>query len=213
MQIPPRRRSRAAGAPAPSDPGTSFAPRKRGDHVPLSEAAMTDSFERTYQAGRHWAASRGIAIREERLKADKAGEFDGLAVTLNAAYGAEERTYYLVHALGSIVRWSRSRPAVQQMFDELRAAKEHRDDAGRLERAIERYRTFEVESSEFAVWLLAELGHGDVVPAYTNFMRADLEALTEFHRTGRAPVWRDFFARWNEEVARGVRTVPAFRAK
>jgi hypothetical protein len=100
------------------------------------------------------------------------------------------------------------------MFDALRMAKKAKDaDPSRLEQAIERYRAFEIESSEFAVWLLADLGCLEVVPSYTNFMRADLEALTEFHRGGQAPVWRDFFARWNEEVAYGRREVLAFRPK
>ena len=31
-----------------------------------------------------------------------------------------------------------------------------------------------------------------------------------FHRTGEAPVWKDFFARWNEDVRSGARTVPPF---
>lgn len=44
--------------------------------------------------------------------------------------------------------------------------------------------------------MLTELGHQPAVPPYSTFMRADLDALTEFHRTGRAPIWRDFFARW-----------------
>jgi hypothetical protein len=44
-------------------------------------------------------------------------------------------------------------------------------------------------------------------------MRADLEALTAFHRTGQAPVWREFFARRTEEVAAGRREVPTFRPK
>jgi hypothetical protein len=51
------------------------------------------------------------------------------------------------------------------------------------------------------------------VSAYTNFMRADLEAMTEYHRTGTAPVWEDYFARWNESVADGLKKVPAFRSK
>jgi hypothetical protein len=61
--------------------------------------------------------------------------------------------------------------------------------------------------------MLAEISHSDVIPSYTNFMRADLEALTEFHHTGKAPVWREFFARWNAEVARGDRRVPPFEPK
>jgi hypothetical protein len=99
------------------------------------------------------------------------------------------------------------------MFDELRDAKKARADPARLERAIAAYRDFETESSEFAVWLLGELGHAGAVPSYTNFMRADLEALTAFHRTGVAPAWRDFFACWNEDVAAGRRDVEPFRPK
>jgi hypothetical protein len=114
---------------------------------------------------------------------------------MNSKYDVEERTYYLVHALASIVRWSLSLPLIQRMFEELRAAKQEKHaDPDRLERAIEQYRAFKVEPSEYAVWLLAKLGADEVVPSFTNFMRADLEALTLFHRFGRVPVWRDFFA-------------------
>jgi hypothetical protein len=109
-------------------------------------------------------ADRGVAVRQRPLRADQAGEFDGVSVTLNADYGAEELTYYLAHALGSIARWSLSRPAVQAMFDELRAAKGDKSDTARRERAIAAYCAFEIESSEFAVWLLQELGHADAVP-------------------------------------------------
>jgi hypothetical protein len=160
-----------------------------------------------------WADARGIHVQQDALKSEQAGVFDGVSVMLNSRYGTEERAYYLAHALGSIVRWSVSQDAVQGMFEELRTAKEDRADAARLERAINAYRVFETESSEFAIELLTKLGHGDAVPAYTNFMRADLEALTEFHRTGRAPVWHDFFARWNHEVASGTRTVLPFQRK
>lgn len=168
---------------------------------------------RLYQDVRDWADAHGVRVVQLRLKPEQAGAFDGVSVTLNSSYGVEELTYYLAHSLGSIVRRSLSRDAVQCLFDELRAAKADRADAARLERAIGAYRAFEVESSEFAVALLADLGHADAVPSYTNFMRADLEALTEFHRTGRAPVWREFFVRWNEEVASGRRVVEPFRPK
>lgn len=175
---------------------------------------MISAFEQVYQDIREWAETRGIRVREKQLAPGKAGEFDGVSATMNSSYDWEELAYYLVHALGSIVRWSLSRDAVQAMFDELRDAKEEKEtDPSRLERSIDRYRAFEIESSEFAVWLLAELGHPAVASTYTNFMRADLEALTEFHRRGRAPVWRDFFARWNDEVARGQRQVEPFRPK
>ena len=37
--------------------------------------------------------------------------------------------------------------------------------------------------------------------------------LTVFHRTGQAPVWRDFFAQWNNDVAAGHREVVSFNPK
>src|SRR5947208_2059353 len=105
----------------------------------------------------NWAGEHDIRVREEVLKPHQAGTFDGVSVTLNHDYPAEERVYYLVHSLGSIVRWSLSKDAVQAMFDELRSAKENRDDRARLEVAIQAYRAFETESSEFAVGLLTDL--------------------------------------------------------
>ena len=165
-----------------------------------------------YQDVRQWALDHGIRVTERSLDAGKAGEFTGIAVTMNVSYSTVEQAYYLVHSLGSIVRWSLSHDDVQAMFDELRAAKKEKQRV-RLESAIERYRAFEIESSEFAVWLLAHVGHKDSVPSYSNFMRADLEALTVFHRTGHAPVWKDFFAQWNQEVAVGYRQVNPFSPK
>jgi hypothetical protein len=173
---------------------------------------MSVNFEQVFEDVRSWASAQGIRISRKPLPPGKAGEFDGLSVTMNSGHEYEESTYYLAHALGSIVFWGLDGPAVQALFDELRAAKKG-PDRNRLERAIERYRAFEMEPSELAVWLLAELGHSGVVPSYTNFMRADLEALTELHRSGRAPVWRHFFARWNEEVAAGRRQVLPFCPK
>ena len=171
------------------------------------------NFEPTYAAICKWAEAQGIAVRHARLDAKKAGEFNGLSASMNSSYSAEEQSYYLVHALGSIVRWSLSFEPVRDIFAELRAAKGSREDQNRLDAAIQCYRAFEIESSEFAVWLLGELGNSEAIPTYTNFLRADLEALTQFHRTGVAPVWRRFFARWNDEVRSGVRTVEPFHAK
>src|SRR3954452_13639466 len=116
-----------------------------------------------------WASARGVRARLGPLQPEQAGSFDGTSVTLNSGYPAEELAYYLAHALGSIVRWSLSKGAVQGMFDELRSAKEDRTDSERLERAIAAYRAFETESSEFAVWLLGVQGHAASVPAYSNF--------------------------------------------
>jgi len=175
---------------------------------------MTAAFDNLYRHVCEWAEAHGIAVEDRRLKANKAGEFDGRSAVMNSEFTSEERAYYLAHALGSMVRWSLSQPVVQAMFDELRDAKKQKEkDPGRLARAIDRYRGFEIESSQFAVGLLEELGHSEVVESYTNFMRADLEALTQFHRTGRAPVWKDFFALWNEQVAYGRLEVEPFEPK
>jgi hypothetical protein len=133
------------------------------------------NFESIHADVCRWAEAHGLSVRQARLEAKKAGDFDGLSVTMNASYTAEERTYHLVHALGSIVRWSMSYVQVRELFQELRDAKSTPDNAIRVESAIDRYRAFEIESSEFAVWLLGERGKSDVVPTYTNFMRADLK--------------------------------------
>jgi hypothetical protein len=149
-----------------------------------------------------WASAKGITVKDVALPAGKAGQFNGVSVTMNEAFDLEERTWYLVHALGSIAIWSLDRRAVQRMFDDLRDAKQSHD-AGRLEKMIANYRDFEIRSSEHAVWLLDRLDAASVIDAYTNFMRADLESMTELHRTGKAPVWRQFFRRWNEQVRAG----------
>lgn len=169
--------------------------------------------ERLYRDVRARAESYSVRVGEERLGPETPGKFDGLSVTINPDYDFRERPFYLVHALGSIVRWSLDPVGCRRLFDELNAAKKHRSDRDRLERAIEPYREFEVGSSEYAVWLLADLGYADVIPAYTNFWRADLESMTHLHRTGKAPVWREFYARWNEEVRRGERQVAPFEPR
>jgi len=100
------------------------------------------------------------------------------------------------------------------MFDELRDAKPEKETRpDRFDRALARYRAFETESSEFAVWLLADCGYFRVGGASSNFMRADLEAMSEFHRTGRAPIWRSFFQKWNDDVAAGRRQLVPFEPK
>jgi hypothetical protein len=83
-----------------------------------------------------------------------------------------------------------------------------------LERALAPFRAFEVRASEYAVWVLDQVGAAGVVAAYSTFFRADLEAITIFHRTGRAPVWRPFLARWKASMDCAPftpRPVPVFR--
>lgn len=160
------------------------------------------------------AESYGIKVREDRLGAETAGRFDGLSVTMNRTYDPQERCFYLAHAVGSIAAYSLNPSASQAMFDELRAARADREaDPGRLERAIEAFRAFEEEASQYAVWLLADLGYRGIVPDYTVFARADVEAMTHFHREGVAPRWTEFFAEWKRAVAAGERRVKPYQRK
>lgn len=166
------------------------------------------------QALAAWAKGCGVEFAHRQFAAGKAGEFDGTTLTLNSAYGPRERLFYGVHALGSIAIWSRDRAMVQSMFDELRDAKKRRsEEPTRLAAAIERYRKFETESSEHAVWILSHIGATSEIPDYSNQMRADLEAMTQFHEIGTAPVWDEFFTRWNREIASGERSVETFKMK
>src|SRR3954453_15584732 len=107
---------------------------------------MSMSFEPIIHAVRQWCTAHGIQAQERPMHAGKAGEFNGISLVMNSGYDAEEGLYYMLHAIGSIVRWSLSRDSVQQMFDELREAKKAKEALpDRFELAIARYRAFEIE--------------------------------------------------------------------
>ncbi len=173
---------------------------------------MAGDFDKLYSVLAAWGARHAIHVDEADLDEDTPGEFDGLSVTMNRGYDPEQRCYYLMHALGSIVQYSLDPPRWKGMFDELRAAKAARPrHAERIEAAIGDFLTYEEAASDFAVHILIETGHADLIPSYTNFARADLEAMTYFHREGAAPVWPTFFADWNRRVAAGEQPVKPFR--
>jgi hypothetical protein len=175
---------------------------------------MPVALQKLYADLRSRAEALALRVTEEPLPLETAGKFDSRSVTMNSAYDLEARCFYLVHAVGSIARWCEQPEESKDVFIELRTARKHRQaDPGRLERALVPYRAFEEAASEHAVWLLADLGYGEIIPRYTNFARADLEALTAFHRSGVAPVWRDFFAAWNARVQRGEQPVPPYQPK
>ena len=69
-------------------------------------------------------------------------------------------------------------------------------DPASLDEAVGQYRRFEERSSEYAVWLLTDIGHDWATGPYTSFLRADIEAMTLFHRSGRAPRWAEFYSQW-----------------
>lgn len=170
---------------------------------------MITSFEDIERRLHRWARDHGIEVQDVELPAGTAGQFNGVNIRMNTTFSSEERVYYLAHALGSIAIWSLHKDTVQAMFAELRAAKESLARE-RLLHAIDSFRDFEINSSEYAVWLLRELDSEWCIATYTNFMRADLESMIIFHTTDRAPVWSEFFGTWNREVREGKRQVRVF---
>ncbi len=173
-----------------------------------------DDVERLYEDLVQRASHYGITVRQARLKDEVPGEFDGPSITLNRDYDAAERTFYLAHSIGSIAEWSIHFQRSQEVFGELRQAKKTaRADPARLEQALSAYLSFENATWELAVWLLQETGHAHLAPAFTNFGRADMQTMRVFHTTGKAPVWREFFAAWNEQVQQGLTTIVPFAAR
>lgn len=155
-----------------------------------------------------------IIISQAQLDDDVPGKFDGPTITQNEQYDPLEKCFYLAHSIGSIAEWSLHREHTGEIYRELRAAKKSKQqDPKRLERAVADYLAFEQKTWEFAVWILEDSGHADLIPAFTNFGRADLESMRIFHTTGKLPIWRDFFTEWNSEVQRGRRKIEPFAAR
>jgi hypothetical protein len=182
---------------------------------------MTGDFGRLFADLERRAGAYGVRVVLRPLPPETPAEFDGPSVALDPGYDLQSRCYYLAHALGSTAQWSTDTKATRAVFDEMHAAEESRAaDPKRFERAVAAHLAFEERSSGHAVWLLADVGHAWAVPGYTTFFRADLAAVEEYHRSGVAPVWREFYPAWKEKAARGEvkihpfepRPVPEFRA-
>ncbi len=156
----------------------------------------------------------GVRVFARPLGFETTGVFDGLSITTSTSYDLETRCHNIAHSLGHIAQWSLDYAHQQRLYDDLHAAKANRlADPAALERALRRFRAYEEEASQYAVWLLTDCGCPDALPAFTNFARADIEAIVGFHRDGVAPIWHEFFTRWNAEVAGGQRRLPSFEPK
>ena len=167
--------------------------------------------DRLFASVRSHAEARGIAVQWAALPDDVPAEFDGVSIVLNATHDRASLGWYLVHSYGSIAAWCLDLDGVKRMFHELREAGGRRAQApDRLGRAVAGFRAFEELASSYSVWLLDALGHDWAVRPFTIFFRADLEAMTIFHREGRAPVWRDFLAAFSAEVESGTRPLVPF---
>jgi hypothetical protein len=156
----------------------------------------------------------GIRVEARQLGFETTGIFDGLSITTSTSYDLATRCHNIAHSLGHIAQWSLDYEGQQRLYDDLHAAKANKAaDPVALEKALLRFRDYEEEASQYATWLLADSGNAEALPAFTNFARADIEAIVGFHRDGIAPIWHDFFDRWNGDVAAGRRTLVPFAPK
>src|SRR5262249_47686752 len=148
----------------------------------------------------------GVRVHARPLGFETTGVFDGLSITTSTSYDLQTRCHNIAHSLGHIAQWCLDYTGQQRLYDDLHAAQANKAvDPAALERALVRFRAYEEEASQYATWLLADCGCADALPAFTNFARADIEAIVAFHRDGIAPVWHEFFDRWSREQAAGVR--------
>ena len=158
-----------------------------------------------------FVSSHGVEVRLRQMDLETPGEFDGPSITINPVHDRQACCYYLAHSFGSIYQWSTDFEHARKVFEALRDAKKgSRSD---FETALEAWRGFEQTSSRHAVWVLSEIGHAEAIEPYTVFFRADIEAMTIFHRTGKEPRWPDFFAEWKQRIASGEIQIEPFRPK
>jgi hypothetical protein len=61
--------------------------------------------------------------------------------------------------------------------------------------------------------MLEQIGHRRAIRPYTIFFRADLAAMTIFHRTGHSPRWPEFYAQWKRRARSGDVWVEPFTPK
>jgi hypothetical protein len=170
-------------------------------------ASRGDLFENL----RQFIGSHGIDVRLKTMDVEKPGEFDGPTITINPKHDREAASFYLAHSFGSIYQWSTDFEHAQKVFEQLRDAKQGARHG--FEAALDKWRLFEQTSSEYATGVIGEVGHAEAIGPYTVFFRADIEAMTIFHRTGKEPRWPDFFAEWKKKVARGEIRVDAFEPR
>lgn len=167
-----------------------------------------------YERLRSRIEAMGVQVHARPLGLETTGIFDGLTITTNTNYDIETRCHNIAHSLGHIAQWSIHTAHFHDLYVELNAAKANKQyDAEALARALRRFREYEEEASQYAAWLLIEAGCADALPGFTNFARADIEAIVAFHRDGFAPVWLPFFADWCERVRCGTLVVRSFEPK
>ena len=153
---------------------------------------------------RRYVTPFGVRVTLRALDIERPGEFDGPTVTINPRHDRRAAAFYLAHSIGSVVQWSTDFPRAQKVVTDIRAARAQPvENPDEFARALDAYRRFEEISSEHAVWMLQDAGHANAIGDYTVFFRADIAAMTIFHRTGRAPRWREFYTQWRRRAKAG----------
>jgi hypothetical protein len=171
-------------------------------------------FEILFHDVKRYLEAYGVHVPLKTMDVETPGMFDGLSITINPVHHPEARSYYLAHAFGSIVQWSTDFKRAEKVFHELRGATASRQrDPERFEEALKAYRRFEQTSSEHAAWVMDQVGHRRAIRPYSIFFRADLEAMTIFHRTGHSPRWPEFYAQWKRRAKSGDVWIEPFRPK
>lgn len=175
---------------------------------------MGGAFDSLFHDLKGYIVAYGVAVPLKTMDVETPGEFDGLSIAINPLHHPESRSYYLAHAFGSIVQWSTDFKAAEKVFKELRAATRSRQQQpDRFEEALKAYCRFEQTSSEHAVWMFEQIGCRRAIRPYTVFFRADLAAMTIFHRTGHSPRWPQFYAQWKRRAKSGDVWVKPFTPK
>ena len=174
---------------------------------------MATPYEQAFEDLKVFITAHDVRILTRTMDVEKPGEFDGPTITINPVHDLEARCYYLAHSFGSICQWSVAPEHARSVFEELRQAKGAGRTGQTFDRAIAAWRHFEQTSSDHAVWTLDEIGHSGAIPSYTVFFRADIEAMTVFHKTGKEPPWPEFLADWKRRAASGEVELKPFRPK
>ncbi len=166
---------------------------------------------RVHQRLKDRVEATGVWVKCQSLGPETTGVFDGLSITTNSKCDIETQCHNIGHAFGHIAQWSLETARCEELYETLHRAKDRqREDPPALERALDDFRRYEEEASEYAAWLLIDTGNAAALASFTPFARADIEAIVSFHRDGVAPIWSEFFETWKARVARDEIAVDEF---
>jgi hypothetical protein len=179
--------------------------------IPPDENFVSADWGGVYRRLKHRIEASGVSVKSKRLGPETTGVFDGLGIVTNSLCDIETQCHNMVHAFGHVAQWSLETARCRELYETLYAAKDRkREDRPALERALEAFRLYEEQASEYAAWLLIYTGNATALESFTRFARADIEAIVIYHRDGVPPIWSEFFTAWQARAARGEIAVNDF---